>query len=89
VEEEQTGEALGALNGIRAFTEGFGPLLFGMIMGYFEDSPLPGAPYLLPAILVTWALIHSFKVHSLLSLLSFAFFVSVYPFCSHYQFLSI
>jgi DHA1 family tetracycline resistance protein-like MFS transporter len=32
VDEELQGEALGALNGIKALTEGFGPLLFGFLM---------------------------------------------------------
>jgi len=32
VDEESQGEALGALNGIRALTEGFGPLVFGTMM---------------------------------------------------------
>ena len=51
VEEEMQGEALGALNGIRALTEGFGPLVFGSLMAAFEEFPLPGAPYLIATII--------------------------------------
>ena len=47
VSEEAQGEALGALNGLKALTEGFGPLIFGSLMSLFETSPIPGAPYLL------------------------------------------
>ena len=36
VEEREQGEAQGALNGIKALTEGFGPLLFGGLMALFE-----------------------------------------------------
>lgn len=61
VEEEVLGEALGALNGIKALTEGFGPLLFGFLMGLFEETPLPGAPYLIAAMITSWALLHSFE----------------------------
>jgi hypothetical protein len=32
VDEDSQGEALGALNGIKALTEGFGPLVFGFLM---------------------------------------------------------
>ena len=42
VNEEQQGEVLGALNGIKALTEGFGPLIFGFLMALFEDTPYPG-----------------------------------------------
>lgn len=48
------GEALGALNGIKALTEGFGPLSFGLLMGLYEDTPTPGAPYLLASLLALW-----------------------------------
>ena len=41
------GEVLGTINGVRALTEGFGPLLFGALMSRCEGSLLPGAPYLL------------------------------------------
>lgn len=62
VSEELTGEALGALNGIRALTEGFGPLFFGFLMSLFEHSPQPGAPYLLSAFLSLWAYLHCFEL---------------------------
>ncbi|GKY91757.1 hypothetical protein MPSEU_000147400 [Mayamaea pseudoterrestris] len=52
VEPEAVGEALGAINGIKALTEGFGPLLFGGLMTISEDSSLPGWPYLLVSVLV-------------------------------------
>jgi MFS family permease len=62
VEESEQGEALGALNGIKALTEGFGPLFFGLLMSLYEDSPVPGAPYLLASVLAFWALLHSFEL---------------------------
>lgn len=40
VEEKGQGEAQGALNGIKALTEGFGPLLFGGLMALFEGYVL-------------------------------------------------
>jgi DHA1 family tetracycline resistance protein-like MFS transporter len=55
VEPEAVGEALGAINGIKALTEGFGPLLFGGLMTISEGSPLPGWPYLLVSVLVVAA----------------------------------
>lgn len=62
--EAQQGEALGALNGIKALTEGFGPLLFGVLMGLFELSPQPGAPFMLAGILSLWAFLHCFELPS-------------------------
>jgi len=55
VEPDAVGEALGAINGIKALTEGLGPLLFGSLMTISEDSALPGWPYLIAAILVAAA----------------------------------
>jgi MFS family permease len=52
VEPEMVGEALGAINGIKALTEGIGPLVFGSLMTISEHSILPGWPYLLAAVLV-------------------------------------
>jgi MFS family permease len=52
VEPDSVGEALGALNGIKALTEGVGPLLFGTLMTWSEKSAFPGWPYLLAAVLV-------------------------------------
>jgi DHA1 family tetracycline resistance protein-like MFS transporter len=40
------GEALGAINGVKALTEGTGPLLFGGLMTISEKSKVPGWPYL-------------------------------------------
>lgn len=62
VEEDEQGEALGALNGIKALTEGFGPLSFGILMGLFEDTPIPGAPYLVASVLSILAYLHSFEL---------------------------
>lgn len=62
VSEDEQGEALGALNGIKALTEGFGPLVFGLLMGLFEDTPLPGAPYLVASVLAVWALLHCYEL---------------------------
>jgi DHA1 family tetracycline resistance protein-like MFS transporter len=41
------GEALGAINGVKALTEGIGPLVFGGMMTLSEKSNLPGWPYLI------------------------------------------
>ncbi len=56
------GEALGALNGIKAVTEGFGPLVFGLLMGLYEHHPLPGGPYLLANVLALWAFLHCYEL---------------------------
>lgn len=55
VEPAAVGEALGAVNGIKALTEGLGPLIFGSLMTLSSDSFLPGWPYLIAAILVLLA----------------------------------
>lgn len=62
--ENLLGEALGTLNGIKALTEGFGPLIFGMLMSSFEDfpSPMEGAPYLIAAMLALWGLFHCYEL---------------------------
>eukprot|EP01039_Chlorochromonas_danica_P008495 gene8493-9363_t len=62
VGEHEQGEALGSLNGIKALTEGFGPLLFGLIMSLFEDTPYPGAPYIIATFIVLWAYLHSYEL---------------------------
>jgi MFS transporter, DHA1 family, tetracycline resistance protein len=62
VDEDVQGEALGALNGIKALTEGFGPLIFGLLMALFEDAPLPGAPYLVACIISFWAFLHCYEL---------------------------
>ena len=46
VPEDQIGEALGAINGVKALTEGAGPLTFAALMSTFEQTNLPGFPYL-------------------------------------------
>mmetsp|Transcript_7161 Transcript_7161/g.12034 ORF Transcript_7161/g.12034 Transcript_7161/m.12034 type:complete len:481 (+) Transcript_7161:267-1709(+) len=61
-DDRNQGEALGALNGIKALTEGFGPLFFGLLMGLFEESPQPGAPFLLASIFSLWAFLHCFEL---------------------------
>ena len=50
VEPEAVGEALGAINGIKALTEGVGPLVFGSLMTVSERSVLPGWPYIIAGI---------------------------------------
>jgi len=59
-EAQEVGEALGALNGVKALTEGVGPLGFGLVMVEFERTALPGLPYLACAALslLAWALSH-------------------------------
>jgi DHA1 family tetracycline resistance protein-like MFS transporter len=56
------GEVLGAINGVKALTEGLGPLAFGPLMFQFEDTILPGAPYLAAGAVAVAALIHSFGI---------------------------
>jgi len=58
----QQGEAQGAINGVRALTEGIGPLLFGALMHLAEDSPVPGAPYLAGGLITLWALKTSYEL---------------------------
>jgi hypothetical protein len=55
VEPGAVGEALGAINGIKALTEGVGPLVFGSLMTLSEHSALPGWPYLVAALIVYMA----------------------------------
>lgn len=43
-------------------TEGFGPLIFGMLMAMFEHSPQPGSPFVLAAIISLWAFLHCFEL---------------------------
>jgi DHA1 family tetracycline resistance protein-like MFS transporter len=62
VEEDGVGEALGALNGIKALTEGFGPLLFGLIMSLYSHHPMPGAPYLFAGVMTMWAFLHCYEM---------------------------
>ncbi len=50
VAPEMVGEALGAVNGVKALTEGVGPLVFGTLMTMSEKSLLPGWPYLIASI---------------------------------------
>ncbi|OEU20786.1 MFS general substrate transporter, partial [Fragilariopsis cylindrus CCMP1102] len=52
VEPKKVGEALGAINGIKALTEGIGPLFFGTLMTFSEGTAFPGSPYWLAGILV-------------------------------------
>lgn len=47
VAPEMVGEALGAVNGVKALTEGVGPLIFGTLMTFSEKMSLPGWPYFL------------------------------------------
>lgn len=52
VEPTKVGEALGAINGIKALTEGIGPLIFGTLMTFSEHTAFPGSPYWLAGIFV-------------------------------------
>lgn len=58
------GEALGAMNGIRALTEGFGPLVFGFLMYMCQATRAPGAPYLLAGACSVAALYYSNRLPS-------------------------
>lgn len=62
VSGEGQGEALGSLNGLKALTEGLGPLVFGLLMTSFEDHFIPGAPYLLISFMAIWAYLHTFEL---------------------------
>lgn len=64
VPPSKQGEALGAMNGIRALTEGFGPLLFGSLMFLCQDTRAPGAPYLLASACSVAALLQTNKLPS-------------------------
>lgn len=55
VGENMVGEALGAINGVKALTEGLGPLIFGALMTISGRSALPGWPYLVAAVLTAVA----------------------------------
>lgn len=55
VEPDAVGEALGAINGIKALTEGVGPLIFGSLMTLSEHTWLPGWPYVLASLLIVAA----------------------------------
>ncbi|CAN0417695.1 unnamed protein product, partial [Hapterophycus canaliculatus] len=57
VATSKQGEVLGAINGVRALTEGFGPLLFSCLFWYTEDTFLPGCPYLIAAVVCLAALV--------------------------------
>lgn len=56
------GEVLGAINGVRALTEGFGPLLFSFLFWHTENTFLPGCPYLIAAVVCVGALVLSFEL---------------------------
>lgn len=50
VAPEMVGEALGAVNGVKALTEGVGPLMFGTLMTFSEKTLLPGWPYFIASL---------------------------------------
>ena len=51
VAPDMVGEALGAVNGIKALTEGVGPLVFGTLLTLSEKHSLPGWPYFIAAVM--------------------------------------
>lgn len=53
---------MGAVNGVRALTEGFGPLMFSFLFGLAENTFLPGSPYLIAALVCVGALVLSFEL---------------------------
>ncbi|KAJ1446376.1 major facilitator superfamily domain-containing protein [Pelagophyceae sp. CCMP2097] len=59
---DEQGEALGAVNGVKAVTEGAGPLAFAMLMSNFESTRFPGVPYLANAVVALLALAVSYRV---------------------------
>lgn len=62
VAASKQGEVLGAINGVRALTEGVGPLLFSCLFWYTENTFLPGSPYLIAAVVCLAALVLSFEL---------------------------
>lgn len=52
VSPDGVGEALGAINGIKALTEGIGPLVFGALMTMSEKSSIPVSGLILYVLLV-------------------------------------
>ena len=62
VAPETVGEELGAVNGIKALTEGVGPLVFGTLMTISEKSSLPGWPYLIASVFALVAYNRSAKL---------------------------
>ena len=55
VKPDMVGRALGAVNGVKALTEGIGPLLFGTLLTASEKDNLPGWPYFIAAVMVGFA----------------------------------
>ena len=55
VPHQSVGETLGAINGVKALTEGVGPLIFGILMTLSEGTVLPGGPYVIASILAMLA----------------------------------
>ncbi|KAH8068291.1 hypothetical protein JL721_6867 [Aureococcus anophagefferens] len=62
VPEKAQGEALGAINGVKALTEGVGPLCFAALMAKFERTRLPGTPYLACAAVSALAWVISYQL---------------------------
>lgn len=62
VSPDMIGESLGAINGVKALTEGLGPLIFGSLMTISEKSALPGWPYLIASIFAMMAYKRSSKL---------------------------
>uniref|UniRef100_A0A7S2SCZ5 Major facilitator superfamily (MFS) profile domain-containing protein n=1 Tax=Rhizochromulina marina TaxID=1034831 RepID=A0A7S2SCZ5_9STRA len=64
VPADKQGAAQGSINGVKALTEGFGPLAFGLLMNVFEDTALPGAPYLIGGFITLLAVAVTFRIPS-------------------------
>lgn len=64
VQPTAQGEAIGAINGVKALTEGAGPLAFASLMSTFENTPFPGLPYLACALVSILALAVTFNLPS-------------------------
>ncbi|GMH56203.1 hypothetical protein TL16_g10252, partial [Triparma laevis f. inornata] len=79
VSENKVGESLGAVNGIKSLTEGIGPLVFGMLMSFTEDSIWPGSPYILSALLAVSAWYRTYKLDISDSYISEKYEVEITP----------
>ncbi|KAK3257640.1 hypothetical protein CYMTET_33282, partial [Cymbomonas tetramitiformis] len=49
---EQQAEVQGGLGAVKALTEGVGPLMIGTLLSACEGSLMPGAPFLVGAVLI-------------------------------------
>jgi nitrate/nitrite transporter NarK len=66
VPRAQTGEAQGVVTSLKALTEGLGPLATSAALPWFEETPLPGAPWLISAMWVALSLVLCLRLEGVL-----------------------